>query len=79
VRPAHRGEGIARDLMTVVHEHAARRGITALILDVLTSRVRAISFYRSLGYTDTEPFPTPSPLPMVYLRRPVGPADIRLS
>ena len=34
--------------------------------------------YRDLGYTDTEPFPVQSPVPMVYLRRPVRPADVRL-
>jgi len=78
VRPAYRGAGIARDLMASVHEHAARAGLRTLILDVLTSRVHVITFYRRLGYTDTEPFPTTSPLPMVYLRRRVGPADLRL-
>jgi len=35
VRPAHRGNGIARTLMSHAHDHAARHGMTRLILDVL--------------------------------------------
>lgn len=79
VRSAHRGAGIARDLMARVHGHAAAQGLTRLVLDVLPSRVHAIGFYRRLGYTQTEPFESTSPLPMIYLARAVGPADIRLS
>lgn len=79
VRPAHRGAGVARALMAHAHAHAARHGITDLILDVMTSRTRAIALYRRLGYTDTEPFPTAAPMPMVYMRRAVGSARVRLS
>jgi ribosomal protein S18 acetylase RimI-like enzyme len=79
VRPAHRGAGIARDLMARLHRHAAFHGLTRLILDVLPSRVHAIEFYRRLGYTETEPFACASPLPMVSMARAVGPAGIRLS
>lgn len=79
VRPAHRGAGVARALMAHAHAHAARHGITALILDVMTSRTRAIALYRHLGYTDAEPFPGAAPMPMVYLRRAVGSADARVS
>jgi GNAT superfamily N-acetyltransferase len=32
VRPAHRGDGIARTLMRHAHDHAARHGMTRLIL-----------------------------------------------
>ena len=79
VRPAYRRAGIARDLMAGVHDHAARHGITTLLLDVMVSRVEAIEFYRRLGYAPAEPFPTTSPVPMVFMRRPVGPGDIRIS
>jgi GNAT superfamily N-acetyltransferase len=78
VRPARRGCGIARALMARLHSHAATHGIEQVILDVMRSRTQATGFYRRLGYADTEPFPTTSPVPMVYLRRPVGPADVRL-
>jgi len=76
VRPAHRGQGIARTLMSHAHHHAAQHGITRLILDVLPTRTSVISFYYRLGYTDTEPFPTGSPVPMVYMERSVTRDDI---
>lgn len=78
VRPAHRGRGIARALMARAHSHAATNGITELILDVMPSRTEVIGFYRRLGYADTEPFPAAAPVPMAYMRRTVGPADIRI-
>ena len=58
VRPAYRGNGIARILMSRAHHHAAWHGMTRLILDVLPARTAVISFYRRLGYTETEPFET---------------------
>jgi ribosomal protein S18 acetylase RimI-like enzyme len=76
VRPAWRGSGIARTLMNHAHHHAAQHSITRLILDVLPARAAVISFYRRLGYTETEPFATESPLPMVYMQRPVTSDDI---
>jgi GNAT superfamily N-acetyltransferase len=69
VRPAHRGKGIARALMSTAHQHAARHQITHLILDVLPARTSVISFYRRLGYTDAEPYATESPIPMIYMQR----------
>jgi len=71
VRPAHRGNGIARTLMSHAHQHAARHGMTRLILDVLPARTAAIGFYRRLGYTETGPFETESPVPMIYMERAV--------
>lgn len=76
VRPAHRGQGIARTLMSHAHRHAARHGITRLILDVLPARTAVISFYRRLGYTETEPHATGSPVPMIYMERPITSDDI---
>jgi GNAT superfamily N-acetyltransferase len=76
VRPAHRGNGIARTLMSRAHHHAARHGMTRLILDVLPARTAVVSFYRRLGYTETEPFETESPVPMIYLERAVTMSDI---
>jgi GNAT superfamily N-acetyltransferase len=76
VRPAHRGNGIARALMSHAHHHAARHGTTRLILDVLPTRTAVISFYHRLGYTETEPYATESPIPMIYMERPVTSDDI---
>ncbi len=76
VRPAHRGNGIARTLMSHAHQHAAQHDMTRLILDVLPARTAVISFYRRLGYTETEPFETESPVPMIYMERTVTMSDI---
>jgi GNAT superfamily N-acetyltransferase len=76
VRPAHRGKGIARTLMRHAHDHAARHGMTRLILDVLSARTAVISFYCRLGYTETKPFETESPVPMIYMERAVTRSDI---
>jgi ribosomal protein S18 acetylase RimI-like enzyme len=76
VRPAWRGNGIARTLMNHAHHHAAQHGITRLILDVLPARTAVVSFYHRLGYTETEPFATGSPIPMTYMQRPVTREDI---
>jgi N-acetylglutamate synthase-like GNAT family acetyltransferase len=76
VRPAWRGNSIARMLMRHAHQHAAQHGMTRLILDVLPARTHALSFYRQLGYTETEPFATESPSPMIYMERHVTSEDI---
>ncbi|MGH3254350.1 MAG: GNAT family N-acetyltransferase, partial [Streptosporangiaceae bacterium] len=76
VRPAYRGKGIARILMSHAHHHAAQHGITRLILDVLPARTAVIGFYRRLGYTETGPCPTESPVPMIYMERPITNDDI---
>ena len=78
VRPSARGDGIARTLMSHAHHHAARHSITRLILDVLPARTAVISFYCRLGYTETEPFTTESPIPMVSMQRSVTNGDILL-
>ena len=76
VRPAYRGKGIARILMSHAHHHAAQHGITRLVLDVLPARTAVIGFYRSLGYTATGPYATESPVPMIYMERPITSDDI---
>jgi ribosomal protein S18 acetylase RimI-like enzyme len=69
VRAAHRGAGVARMLMQHAHRHAAHHGFNRLVLDVMPTRTRVIDFYRRMGYTDAEPFPTEAPDPMVYMQR----------
>jgi ribosomal protein S18 acetylase RimI-like enzyme len=76
VRPAYRGKGIARILMSHAHHRAAQHGITRLILDVLPARTAVIGLYRSLGYTETGPHPTESPVLMIYMERPITGDDI---
>lgn len=70
VRPAHRG-GLGRILMNHAHQHAARHHFTRVVLDVLPTRTSVISFYRRLGYTDVEPYNAESPIPMIYMQRPI--------
>jgi len=76
VRPAHRGKGIASTLMSHAHHHAARHGITRLILDVMSARTTVISFYRRLGYTETGPYATASPVPMISMQRSITNDDL---
>jgi putative acetyltransferase len=76
VRPAYRGKGIARILMSHAHHHAAQHGMIRLILDVLPARTAIVGFYRSLGYTETGPYATESPVPMIYMERPITSDDI---
>lgn len=76
VRPVFRGKGIARSLMSNGHHHAARHGMNRLILDVLPARTSVINFYRRLGYTETEPYATESPVLMSYMERSITNDDI---
>ncbi len=76
VRPACRGNGIARALMNHAHSHAARHGVNRLILDVLPSRTAVIAFYRRIGYAETSPHAAESPVPMMYMDRAVTADDI---
>ncbi len=75
VRPGCRGIGIARTLMSHAHHHAARHGMTRLVLDVLPARTAVISFYRRLGYTQVEPRDPGPAVPMICMERPVTGAD----
>jgi GNAT superfamily N-acetyltransferase len=76
VRPAYRGKGIARILMSHAHRHAAQQGMTRLVLDVLPARTAVISFYRRLGYTETGHYATESPVPMISMERSITTDDI---
>jgi ribosomal-protein-alanine N-acetyltransferase len=50
VHPAHRGRGIARRLMTHLHDVAARRGAEQVRLKVYRHNTAALRLYESLGY-----------------------------
>ena len=51
VVPMHRGQGIARALMSRITEWAIEEGSIAMMLEVKTDNVEAISLYESLGYS----------------------------
>ncbi|MEQ4303578.1 GNAT family N-acetyltransferase [Plantactinospora sp. B6F1] len=52
VRPAHRGQGLARQLLGALEELALRAGHTVLRLETGTYLPGAIRFYLSSGYTE---------------------------
>lgn len=51
VVPQHRGQGIARELMAGITKWAIVQGSIAMMLEVKTDNVEAISLYESLGYS----------------------------
>lgn len=51
VVPQHRGQGIARELMAGITKWAIDQGSIAMMLEVKTDNVAAISMYESLGYS----------------------------
>jgi ribosomal protein S18 acetylase RimI-like enzyme len=77
VRPVFRRLGIAGLLMRHAHEHAARHGLTTLVLDVLPARTAVIGLYRRLGYTEIERGAAESPVPMIYMERSITNAEIQ--
>lgn len=50
VIPEHRGQGIARSLMALMTDWAKEKGSIAMMLEVKTDNLEAISLYESLGY-----------------------------
>lgn len=50
VIPAHRGKGIARQLMAMITDWAKQQGSIAMMLEVKIDNQDAIGLYESLGY-----------------------------
>ena len=50
VVPMHRGQGIARELMARITQWATEEGSIAMMLEVKTDNVEAITLYETLGY-----------------------------
>ena len=70
VRPPFRRGGVARALTIACLDRAAALGYERVVLDVVPSRIGAIALYRSLGFTEVEPYEE-FPFPMVFLARSV--------
>ncbi|MBM9462500.1 GNAT family N-acetyltransferase [Aeromicrobium sp. YIM 150415] len=56
VRPALRGRGYSRVVLTELERTAAAAGITRLVLETGLEQPEAIALYRSCGYESVEPF-----------------------
>jgi putative acetyltransferase len=56
VKPAHRGQGIARALINRLLDRAAEIGYARLRLDTLESMTAARSLYEGLGFTRVAPY-----------------------
>jgi ribosomal-protein-alanine N-acetyltransferase len=51
VAPAHRGQGIARQLMTMITDWAKEQGSVAMMLEVKVDNAEAIGLYESMNYS----------------------------
>jgi ribosomal-protein-alanine N-acetyltransferase len=51
VVPAHRGQGIARQLMTMITDWAKEQGSVAMMLEVKVDNAEAIGLYESMNYS----------------------------
>ena len=56
VRPAARGRGLSRLLMTAIEEVARELGEPGIQLQTGPRQHEAIALYRALGYADSQPF-----------------------
>ena len=55
VRPECRGQGIGRQLLAAVEEHARQLGCCKVTLEVRADNARAQAAYRRAGFRSTEP------------------------
>jgi putative acetyltransferase len=56
VRPAQRGHGIARAMLTQLITHARRAGYREVRLETLPAMREAIALYTSLGFSPIAPY-----------------------
>lgn len=55
VRPETRGQGVGRQLLAAVEEHARSLGCSKVTLEVRADNVRAQQAYRKAGFQSTQP------------------------
>jgi ribosomal protein S18 acetylase RimI-like enzyme len=72
LRPAFRGAGVGRSLAEHVLTAAAGKGYRRVCLDTLPSMGGAIALYRSLGFTEVEPYYPNPVVGALFLGRKVG-------
>lgn len=68
VRPQWRRSGAGRAMTGATIDRARSLGYRRLVLDVVPERTGAIALYRSLGFTEIEPY-AKFPFPMVFMAR----------
>ena len=56
VRESHRGLGLSREIMQVLEDELALRGVRCLRLETGVRQPEALGLYRRLGYLEREPF-----------------------
>jgi putative acetyltransferase len=54
--PEHRGQGIARVILTLLEEEGRRRGCARFMLETGNLQPEAITFYERCGYQKCGPF-----------------------
>jgi ribosomal protein S18 acetylase RimI-like enzyme len=55
VHPDFRGQGVGRELLAAVEEHARQQGCCKVTLEVRSDNHRAMAAYRKAGYESTQP------------------------
>jgi len=68
VRPAHRGRGIAKELLDAVEQFAAKAGYEWLYLDSAPGMDTAVRFYQRNGFEPCPPY-NDNPQANIYLRK----------
>jgi GNAT superfamily N-acetyltransferase len=56
VDPAHRGKGLARQLLTALVDHARSAGLSEVWLETGTAQPEAMALYESAGFVAIEPY-----------------------
>ena len=72
VRPSHRGQGIADQLMERAEVHARSSGARRVVLDVLPSRNDVIAWYERRGFSEIPAYER-LPMAMVFLGKDMHP------
>jgi GNAT superfamily N-acetyltransferase len=71
VRPHHRGEGIARELLLLLIKAAETYGYARLRLDTLRRLEPAVRMYQAFGFTEIAPYNYNPEPDIVYMERPL--------